>query len=145
MINQAFQSLEPGGYLELQDGCFPFEYIGEAPKDSALYKWNEVVTAGAAKSGRPWTNVPYYKKWMEEIGFEDVVEKSYYWPTSTWAKGKYFKEVAMYWQEDLLNGLEAISLKVMGVMGWSVEEIQVFLAEVRNDIKNTSMHAFLPM
>lgn len=82
---------------------------------------------------------------MEEIGFEDVVEKRYYWPTSPWAKGKYFKAISAYFQEDLLNGLEAISLKVMGVLGWSVEEIYVLLADVRNDIKNTSLHAFLPM
>ena len=145
MIKEAFKSLEPGGYLELQDGCFPFQYIGEPPKDSALYKWNEIVVAGGEKSGRPWTNVQYYKRWMEEAGFEDVVEKLYYWPTSTWAKGKYFKEVSVYFQEDLLSGLDGISLKIMGLMGWSADEIRAFLPGVREDIKNPSIHAFLPM
>jgi hypothetical protein len=82
---------------------------------------------------------------MEEIGFEDVVEHQFYWPTSGWPKGKYFKTLAMYWQEDLLSGLEAISLKVMGLMGWSADEIRVFLAGVRNDVKDTSIHAYLPM
>ena len=86
-----------------------------------------------------------YKRWMEEIGFVDVVEKHFYWPTNGWAKGKYFKQVAAYWQEDLLTGLEGISLKVMGVMGWSAEETLVFLAGVRKDVKDTSIHAYLPM
>jgi len=80
---------------------------------------------------------------MLESGFEDVVEKWYYWPTSQWAKGKYFKEVAAYFQEDLLQGLEAISLKVMTAVDWKPEEIQVFLAKVRDDIKNKNIHAYL--
>jgi hypothetical protein len=145
VINEAFKSLEPGAYLELQDACFPCQYIGEPPKESAIYKWNELVIAGSAKLGRPWTNAQYYKRWMEEIGFEDVVEKSFSWPTSAWAKGKYFKDLAMYFQEDTLSGLEALSLKVIGILGWSVEEIQILLADVRNDVRNTSIHAFLPM
>ncbi len=104
-----------------------------------------MVVAGAAKLGRPWTNAQHYKRWMEEAGFEDAVEKQFYWPTSAWAKGIYFKQIAMYWQDDLLNGLEAISLKVMGVMGWSAEETRVFLEGVRKDVKDTSVHTYLPM
>lgn len=113
--------------------------------DSDLYKWSETVVAGAAKSGRPWTNAQHYKRWMEEIGFEDVVEKRFFWPTSAWAKGAYFKKVAAYWQADLLKGLEGISLKVMKVLGWSTEEIHAFLPAVRRDIKDTSIHSYVPM
>lgn len=50
---------------------------------------------------------------MEEIGFEDVIEKSFYWPTSLWARGKYFNDIVMLCQETILRGLEALSLKVM--------------------------------
>jgi hypothetical protein len=145
VIQQAFNSLSPGGYLELQDGYFPFEYVGDIPKDSALYKWNEIVAAGAAKSGRPWTNCKYYKQWMEEIGFEDVTEKKFYWPTNAWAEGAYYKTVAAWWQADLLQGLEAISLKVMGLMGWEADKIRNFLVDVRRDVRDTSIHAYLSM
>jgi SAM-dependent methyltransferase len=145
VIAEAYKSLAPGGYLELQDGVFPFEYVGEPPTDSAIYKWNEYVVAGAAKAGRPWTNVPHYKRWMEETGFENVVEKTYYLPTSPWPKGRYFKDISMLWQEDMTSGLEGISLKVMGNLGWSVDEIRVFLAAVRDDFKNTNIHCYTPM
>jgi SAM-dependent methyltransferase len=145
VLRQAYESLAPGGYLELQDGTFPLKYIGDPPTESQLYKWSQIVTEGAAKSGRPWTNAQYYKRWMEEIGFEDVVEKHFYWPTSPWPKGKYFKQVSLYWQENLLTGIEALSLKVMGVMGWSAEDIRPFLEGVRKDVKDTSIHAYLPM
>ncbi|PSS06997.1 hypothetical protein M430DRAFT_23150 [Amorphotheca resinae ATCC 22711] len=39
----------------------------------------------------------------------------------------------------------AISLKVMGIMGWSAEGTQVFLAGVRQDVKDTNIHAYLPI
>lgn len=125
--------------------AFPFQYIGQPPTESPVYKWNQLLIAGAEKGGRPWTNVQHYRRYMEEVGLEDIVEKTFYWPTSVWAKGPYFKNVATYFQEDLLNALEGVSLKVMGIMGWSVEEILVFLAGVREDIKDTSIHAYLPM
>jgi SAM-dependent methyltransferase len=145
VIQQAYNSLSPGGYLELQDGIFPFKYVGDVPTDSALYKWNEIATAGAAKSGRPWTNCQRYKRWMEEIGFEDVVEKKFYWPTSAWAKGAYYKTVGAWWQTDLLQGLEAISLKVFGLMGYDADKTRAFLEDVRKDVKNTDIHAYLSM
>ncbi|KAE9365680.1 S-adenosyl-L-methionine-dependent methyltransferase [Stipitochalara longipes BDJ] len=145
VLREAFKSLNPGGYLELQDGTFPFKYIGEPPVNSDLYKWSEIVVAGAAKAGRPWTNAQHYKQWMEEIGFEDVVEKKFFWPTNSWPKGAYFKQVAAYWQADLLKGLEGISLKVMKVLGWSAEEIHAFLPAVKRDVKDTSIHAYLPI
>lgn len=143
VLQQAFNSLAPGGYLELQDGTFPFKYIGPPPIDSDVYKWNEIVVEGAAKSGRPWTNSQHYKRWMEEIGFEDVVEKIFYWPTNSWPKGAYFKTVAAYWQANILSGIEGISMKVMQQAGWTPEEIPPFLEKVKKDIKDTSIHAYL--
>jgi hypothetical protein len=82
---------------------------------------------------------------MEELGLEDVTERTFYWPTSAWAKGDYYKSVAAWWQADLLKGLEGISLKVMGLMGWEAEKTREFLEEVRKDVKDTALHAYLPM
>jgi hypothetical protein len=145
VINEAFKSLAPGGYFELQDGLFPFEYIGEPPVHSDLYRWNELCVEGSTKAGRPWTNAIHYKRWMEEVGFEDVVEKSFYWPTSPWAKGKYYKEVAALFQADMLNGLEGMSLKVIGQLGWTADKIRDFLVGVRKDLQDTSVTCYVPM
>ena len=145
VFQQAFAALTPGGYFEVQDGEFPVKYVGAEPTESPFYKWTNIIVEGAAKAGRPWTNAPNYARWMREIGFEDVVEKKFYWPTSQWPKGRYLKEVAFYFQEDMLRALEAMSLKVMTVAGWSTEEIQAFLPAVRADIKDTSLHTYFDM
>jgi hypothetical protein len=145
VFRQAFNSLTPGGYLELQDATFPFSYIGELPVNSNLYKWGELVNAGATKAGRPLTNTRNYKRWLEEIGFEEVVERRFFWPTSPWAKGKYYKTLGSCFQQDLSNGLEGISLRLLKAMDWTTEEIMAFLPGVRDDLHNTSIHAYSEM
>jgi hypothetical protein len=129
----------------MQDIVFPFQYIGDPPTESALYKWMQIIDEGAAKHGRPWHNVQHYKRWFEELGFQDVVEKKYYFPLNAWAKGKYYKEISVYSQTDLLNGIEGMSLKVMGAQGWTAKQIRAYLPQVREDIKNTRMHCYAPM
>jgi hypothetical protein len=101
----------------MQDMGFPFEFLGEPPTESPLYKWFEIISTGAANLGRPWTN----------------------------AKGQYYKQISIYAQADFLNGLEGMSLKVMGSMGWSAEQVQAFLVGVKKDVKDTSIHCYCPM
>jgi hypothetical protein len=98
---------------------------------------------GSTKLGRPWMNVKNYKGWMEEVGFEDVIEKNFYWPINTWAKGTYFKEVGAFFQQDLMNGIEGMSLKVIGNLGWTAEQIREFLGGVKRDIQDTSITAYV--
>ena len=89
--------------------------------------------------------MPHYKRWFEELGFRDVVEKKYYFPLNAWAKGRFYKEMSVYAQTDLLNGLEGLSLKVLGAMGWTPEQVKAYLPAVRDDVKNTKMHCYAPV
>lgn len=145
VLREAYRSLAPGGYLEMQDMIFPFEFLGDPPTECAYYKWLQIINNGAAKLGRPWNNVQHYKRWMQDIGFEDVVEKRFYWPLNPWAKGDFYKHISAFAQADFLSGLEGLSLKVMGSMGWSADEVRVFLTDVRKDVKNTDIHSYCSM
>ena len=146
VIRSAYKSLAPGGWLELQDAYFPMFYVGgRDPESTALYKWNKLCMEGAAQFGRPWTYAQHYKRYLEEAGFESVTERRFYWPLSPWAKGKYYRTVAEFFQEDMLSGVDGISFKVLGALGWHIDEIRVFLAQVREDMKDTSIHAYLNM
>lgn len=84
-------------------------------------------------------------KWFEEIGFEDVQEKNFYFPVNAWAKGRYFKQIAVYAQADFLSGLEGLSLKVMGTMGYSAEAVKEMLVDVRRDVCDPDVHCYCPM
>ena len=145
VFTSAYEALTPGGYFEMQDMVFPFQFLGDPPTESPLYRWFEIIAEGAAALGRPWTNVPKYKAWFEDIGFEDVVEKKFYWPLNKWPKEGYYKQLSVLAQADLLNGLEGLSFKVMGSMGWSAEDIKEFLVGVRKDVLDTKVHCYCPM
>jgi hypothetical protein len=48
----------------------------------------------------------------------------------------------MWVLEDLAPGLEGLSVALFTrVLGWSKEELDVFLEDVRKDMKNTKYHA----
>ncbi|KAI1115793.1 S-adenosyl-L-methionine-dependent methyltransferase [Nemania sp. NC0429] len=143
VVKQAFENLEPGGFIEFQDALFPMNWVGEPPRQSALYRWNNLLMEGLRNIGRSWSNVVNYPRYFEEAGFENIVERRFYWPTSPWAKGKYFKTVAMYFQEDMISGLEAISMKVLQATGMTPTEIQDFCEEVKVDFRDTNLHAYL--
>ncbi|KAI6081856.1 S-adenosyl-L-methionine-dependent methyltransferase [Hypoxylon rubiginosum] len=143
VVRQGFENLVPGGIMEFQDALFPMSYVGEVPTESALYRWNEMMLEGVTKLGRSWSNVKNYRRYFEEAGFENIVEKRFYWPTSPWAKGAYFKTVAAYFQEDMLVGIEAMSLKVLGVLGMSPDQVREFVEDVRKDLRDTNVHAYL--
>ncbi|GAP83985.2 putative methyltransferase domain-containing protein [Rosellinia necatrix] len=143
VVRQAYENLEPGGAIEFQDALFPMYWVGEPPTESALYRWNELLMEGLRRIGRSWSNVVHYYSYFEEAGFENIVERRFYWPTSPWAKGKYFKTVAMYFQEDMISGLEAISMKVLQATGMTSDEILAFCEEVKADFRDTNLHAYL--
>lgn len=144
VIGQAFDALAPGGYLELQDVVYPTQYVGEPSKDSAIVKWNELILTATAKSGRPWTNVQHYSRWMREAGFVDVEERKFYWPTNPWPKNRHLKKLALWFQQDILDVLEGVSMKLFtNFLGWSPEEVQVLCAGMRKDIKDPSIHAYV--
>ena len=145
VFQKAYDALTPGGYLELQDLVFPPQFWGEPRTETSLYKWGSIVGDASVKIGRPWTNVPKFKEWLEEIGFEDVVERKYYWPLSNWAEGDYYKQVSVYAQAALLSGLDGMSLKLMGLMGWSAKEVKTFLVGVKEDVADPRLRAYADM
>lgn len=98
----------------------------------------------AAKVGRPWTNAAKYKSWLEEIGFEDVVENKEYCTVSPWAKGRKGKYMSLWFGHDMAIGIEAWSLALFTrVLGWEKGRLDELLERVREDIKNTKIHAYL--
>ena len=83
---------------------------------------------------------------MREAGFVDVTEEHYQWPTNTWPKGKYHKTLGAWFHEDLMDGLNAMSMAVQTRgLGMTVEEVEIVCMEMREAIKDRSIHAYFPV
>ncbi|KAN0108726.1 S-adenosyl-L-methionine-dependent methyltransferase [Hyaloscypha variabilis] len=142
----AFKALRPGGILELQDLQMPLRYIDSSGEGTALKLWNERFMAAGLMLGRDFTKVAKYKATLEKVGFVDVVEKRYYWPVGTWAKGKKMKTLGAWYREDCLAGLQGASvLFFTRALKMTPEEVEVFLVDVRKGMKMNSIHAYAPV
>ncbi len=82
ILAKAYDAIAPGGYLEMQDSVFPMHCHDDTLEGTALDVWGKACIEAAIKIGRPWTNAVHYKRWMEELGFEDVREKIFECATS---------------------------------------------------------------
>jgi hypothetical protein len=115
-------------------------------KGTTLERWVDLILKGSSALGKDWTRVSKYKRYLEEAGFEDVVEKRYEWPVGTWAKGQRMKMLGMWYREDLLSGLQGLTLAVLNRgLGMSIEEIELLLIGVRDDIKSNKIHIYIPV
>jgi hypothetical protein len=102
-----------------------------------LAKWATDLCHAAERLGCPPTNSRYYGRWMRDAGFVDVVERHFYWPLNTWPRGKKEKLIGMWAQQNLLDGVEAMSMALLTRgLKWSRAQVEVLLAGVRNDFKN---------
>ncbi|KAK1852890.1 methyltransferase domain-containing protein [Colletotrichum chrysophilum] len=129
MLKQAYDNLEPGGYIELVDNSFPLDcQDGTLAPDSALTRWSSLLMEACAKMGRPVTVPARFAQLLRDAGFEAVVEE----------------RRLGYWVND--NGLESVEASALAlftrVLGWTREEVLVFCAEVRRELKEKKAHAF---
>jgi hypothetical protein len=85
VIKSAFMTLEPGGYLELQDCVAPWTSVDGTFAGTKLQKFHQMTIDGAKFVGRDVCQVVRYKSFFEEAGFVDVKEVFYCWPLGAWA------------------------------------------------------------
>jgi hypothetical protein len=86
--------LNPGGYIEMADICFPVQCDDESmPKDSTLRNWADLLLAGTIKIGRPINSAKDYKQQLEKAGFTNVVEQKFIWPQNRWPRDRKMKEL----------------------------------------------------
>ena len=145
VFEQAFKSLAPGGYFEMQDTDFPMNAVDDTLMGTDLWSWNQYIIEGSAKAGRPWTRVKEYKKWMQEIGFVDVEEKVLQWPLNTWPRDKHLKTLGLWFCHDLCEGLSSTRAVLTRGLGWSVDKAEAFLVNVRKDVRNRKVHAYVEL
>lgn len=57
-----------------------------------------------------------------------------------------YKEMGMWNCDNFTSGLSGISMALFTrVFGWTPDQLEVFLVDVRKDMKDTRFHAYWPM
>ncbi|KAF4835779.1 Secondary metabolism regulator LAE1 [Colletotrichum tropicale] len=143
-IAQAFENLEPGGYLEIHDTLHPLLCDDDTiAKDAPVSKWSNLIVEAAEKVGRSIKIGHQFPRLLQEAGFEEVTTTKFKAPLSPWPKDPKWKEVGELVQASLLGGLEGLSLAIFTrMLDWTRDETLVLCAQVRNDVKNTGLHGY---
>ena len=147
LLANAYAHLQPGGWLEIQEIHFVASCDdGTMPEGYALAKMLNLVRDGLEMMGVDLHGAPQLATKLRQAGFEGVDEQIVKLPIGKWPKNPLLKKVGLYFQAVIMDGLEGVTLgPLCRGLKWSKEEVEVFLAGVRKDLKNSSIHSYCRM
>jgi hypothetical protein len=147
LYRQSFDNLAPGGYIEVFELNPPLKSDDDTfPETSALYKWTNLWVEGAAKAGIKLVKMDEHRQLLAEAGFVNLTEKKFKWPMNTWPKDPRYKELGAWVCEATTTGLHAMTMALFTrALGWSPEEVEIFLVEVRKEVANRKTHVYWPL
>lgn len=98
------------------------------------------------RSGRPLDTQTKSVSYFKNAGFVDVVDKLYKAPIGGWAKNKIYKDAGRVNREHWNAGLEGWAMWLLTKYGiptpWLAEEVQVYVAKVREGINDPKIHGY---
>ncbi|KAF4976803.1 hypothetical protein FZEAL_6584 [Fusarium zealandicum] len=146
-MRQSFDNLSPGGWIECQDIAFPVECDDNSLKEgSYINQWSDLMMKATAVFGRSAQSAKEYRQQMIDAGFVNVTEVIYKWPTNRWPADPYYKEIGFWCCHNIAGELSGLSMALFTRgLGWSSQQVEVFLASVRTDMKDRRIHAYWPI
>lgn len=147
-FQKSFDNLEEGGWLELQDYGLPVKSHDNSHLSTDLFQWGVLLCEAARKLGRPMGSEvsEKYSQWMRETGFVDIQTKMFMWPSNSWPKDPFMKELGRWNQVNIIEGLEGFCMALLTRgLDWKKEEVDIFVAKVTSDLRDKKIHAYFPM
>lgn len=147
LMTQCSEHLKPGGWVEFLD--FDIDYYsrdGTLTSDHALRRWLTISYDAEKTTKRSLRPGKYLEQWVREAGFTNVAVVKSPLPLGTWPKDQRLKRIGLLNWTQLWEGLQGMSLRLYtDILGWGREDLEVFLAEVRKDLKDSSIHAMFDL
>lgn len=108
--------------------------------------WSKYFFQAADNYGTPCTSPANLKTWMRQAGFVDIEEHILKLPTGPWPKDKRLKQVGLFEMVNMTEGVEGLTLRTFTrALDWSPERVQLFLVDVRNQIRDRSVHGYISL
>ncbi|KAL5041946.1 hypothetical protein BDW71DRAFT_156174 [Aspergillus fruticulosus] len=147
LFQQAFNSLTPGGWLEMQELSNPVTSDdGTLPETNPLFTWGRLLVEASKKMNRPVDNPAKYETWMREAGFVNCRTVVYKWPTNPWPADEKGQLLGLWNLFNVLQRFEEFSMALLvKVLGWEVDDAKRFLGEVKEELMNGNVHGYWPV
>ena len=81
---------------------------------------------------------------MIACGLENVVERRYKLPVGGWSSDPKLKELGLYYRLCFEEGIEPWSMYLLtNYLHWRKEEVEVYLAKMRQMLRDKTVHAYV--
>ncbi|KAI1160019.1 S-adenosyl-L-methionine-dependent methyltransferase [Nemania serpens] len=148
LFEEVFQALKPGGLFESKESsCVIQSDDGTVPYGSAMDQWGRVFTEAGRKFGRTFRPVEenLQVKAMEAAGFVDIRVYNMKTSLGPWPADAKNKEIGQYARLALEQDIEGFIMYMWTtVLGWTREEIAVYAAHLRRELRSPNYHAYYP-
>ncbi|KAM5353328.1 hypothetical protein ACJZ2D_016769 [Fusarium nematophilum] len=120
LCSEAFRVCKPGGWLESHEASSIIKSDDNTVDGkSAMGQWGKLFIEGSKKIGTSFTN-----------------------PIGGWSKDPIEKEMGPYTKFGLETDTEGFVLFMAHTLGWSREEIQVYIAHFRRELRSGKHHGY---
>jgi len=147
LLQNCYNHTRPGGFVEFQDwDTWLYSQNGTLPPESALNRFHQMTSGGRHAQGFNMKPGPDLEQVIKDAGFVNVHVEKIHLPLGPWPKDKAMKEIGMINLVQMEQAIEGICLGVLTQLPpevggpWSWEEIQLFLVDVRKDMRNKKIH-----
>ncbi|KAI0547014.1 S-adenosyl-L-methionine-dependent methyltransferase [Xylaria curta] len=148
VFREIFQTLKPGGIFESKESSAIIQSDdGTVPYGSAMDQWGRVFAEAGRKFGRTFQPVEdnIQVKAMEAAGFVDIKVYNMKTTLGSWAADAKYKEIGQYARLALEQDIEGFIMYMWTtVLGWTREEIAVYAAHLRRELRSPQFHAYYP-
>lgn len=145
LLKQCYKHLRSGGKIEISECrarlcCDDGSY---GPSRTS-YKWVEDFYKIADTLGVDFDPFPKFAGWLRDAGYANVSDAEKVCPIGGWPKGKKLKELGKVFKYQFINSaVDSYSLALFTrVGGWSQEDTEKLLNDVRAEFTNGKMHVY---
>lgn len=142
VMRNAFDQLRPGGWIEYQDAeCSNLTYPGGI-QSKHLPLHIEILSRAMRKRGRDPNITMHLPSLMRQTGFVEIHSKKFVLPMNPWPEDPRLKEVGRYNLKAIDEGVRGMSWKLLESIGKSPAEIETFVSNYRNDLRDVSCRPY---
>ncbi|KAI8283950.1 hypothetical protein K4K60_002333 [Colletotrichum sp. SAR11_57] len=143
-VRNIYDNIKPGGWAEFQDYNLMLDCDDGTLEGTEVWRWNDLMMDTCKMLNREAAPGPKLEDWVRTTGFRNVRRQDFKVPLGRWPRDPHLRDVGMCNLVQTLDGLEGFTMKLFcGVRGWKPEEVLVFLAGVRKELKAGNIHSYL--
>jgi SAM-dependent methyltransferase len=143
LIQHCFENTAPGGYCEFTDWDPSLKSPDDSiAKNSSFSEFSRILLDHLENSGTTARPGPSLEGWIKNAGYQIIERRVIPLPIGMWPKDEKMKEIGAWNYIQTEEGLEGFATYILHVQkGWTKDEVDVFCAKVRAELKDRTMHS----